>query len=312
MGDTFQVFDVAQDVGMFATVTYCALLAKACEEQGIEPFITVSSPHYRSLRLGPNWFRYFFGHKRLQISDDDLETLRTEGRVLTIRDRGGINLFARGVIDCEITNDLDAFSEATRLFDKYFAVHPAILERVDAFAGAHLTAGPVLGIHFRGTDHHREYAVVDYGAVTSAVDRYFPDHESVFLTTDEAAFVDFARAHLPGRRIVTPRATVQPQHRVDQGDNYNKGLDALTDCLLLSRCQALVKTPSALSAWAKAFNPSMEVVLVGKPYQNPWKHVVPWVNLTGLGYFPESLLYRWDAETMAVNRVLAILAEPPA
>jgi hypothetical protein len=311
MSQTFQVFDIVQDVGMFATVTYCALLAKACEEQDIEPFITVSSPHYRSPRRGGNWFSYFFGHRRLQMSDAELETLRTDGRVLAIRDRGSINLFARGVIEREITNDLEAFSEATRLFDKYFVVHPAILEQADAFADAHMSAGPVLGIHFRGTDHHREYRVVDYGLVTAAVDRYFPEHEAVFVTTDEQGFVDFARARLAGRRIVVPRESVQPQHCIDQGDNYEKGLHALTDCLLLSRCQALIKTPSALSAWAKAFNPLMDVVLVGKPYQNPWKHVVPWVNLTGLGYFPESLLYRWDAQTMAANRVIAILAEPP-
>jgi hypothetical protein len=311
MSQTFQVFDVAQDVGMFATVTYCALLAKACEEQDVEPFITVSSPHYRSPSRGENWFGYFFDHRRLQLSDADLDALRKDGRVVTIRDRGGVNLFARGAVDREITNDMARFAEATRLFNTYFSVRSEVLEQVDAFADAFMTPSPVLGVHFRGTDHHREYRVVDYTTVTTAVEQCFPRHETVFVTTDEQDFVDFARAHLPGRRIITPRAFVQPQHRIDLGDNYEKGLQALTDCLLLSRCDALVKTPSALSAWAKAYNPSMDLVLVGKPYQNPWKQLVPWVNLTGLGYFPESLLYRWDAETMAENRVLAILADPP-
>ena len=64
-------------------------------------------------------------------------------------------------------------------------------------------------------------------------------------------------------------------HRIDQGDNYRKGFHALADCLLLSRCQALVKTPSALSTWSKVFGPHLNLVLVGKPYSNPWKTLGP-------------------------------------
>ena len=92
---------------------------------------------------------------------------------------------------------------------------------------------------------------------------------------------------------------------------YKKGLHALVDCLLLSRCDALIKTPSALSTWSRVFGEDMDLVLVGKPYSNPWKHVSPWYNLDGLGYFPESLLYRWDAASMADNRVIKIIADPP-
>ena len=53
----------------------------------------------------------------------------------------------------------------------------------------------------------------------------------------------------------------------------------------------------------------MNLVLVGKPYSNPWKN--SWSNLDGLGFFPESLLYRWDAASMTENRVIKIVAAPP-
>ena len=53
----------------------------------------------------------------------------------------------------------------------------------------------------------------------------------------------------------------------------------------------------------------MNLVLVGKPYSNPWKNY--WSNLDGLGFFPESLLYRWDAASMTENRVIKIVAAPP-
>jgi hypothetical protein len=54
----------------------------------------------------------------------------------------------------------------------------------------------------------------------------------------------------------------------------------------------------------------MDVVLVGKPHSNPWKHMKPWYSLNGLGYFPEALLYCCDADTMAEKRVIKIIFEP--
>jgi hypothetical protein len=134
----------------------------------------------------------------------------------------------------------------------------------------------------------------------------------VFNATDEQEFLTYARSHLPARKIITFAQTASVFHKADQGDNYDKAFHALADCLLLSRCRALVKTPSALSAWSKVFGADMDVVLVGKPYPDPWRFRNPWSSLKGLGYFPETHLYRWEAAEMRRNRVIAILAEPPA
>jgi hypothetical protein len=40
----------------------------------------------------------------------------------------------------------------------------------------------------------------------------------------------------------------------DQGSNYHKGLDVLTDSLLLSKCDFLIKSNSAVSEFAIYFN----------------------------------------------------------
>jgi hypothetical protein len=211
----------------------------------------------------------------------------------------------------ELSNDLAKFSEATRLFGKYFYVKPHMLDRIEEFVARNFDNSGQLGMHYRGTDHYHEYEFIDQRMMVDTAIEHFPEYESIFVATDEKDFLDLVRSHLPDKRIVTFMPAPPEAHTIDQGDNYHKGFHALTDCLLLSRCQALIKTPSALSSWSKVFGPDLDLVLVGKPYSNPWKRKNRWNNLNGLGYFPESLLYRWDAAAMTENRVKKIIAAPP-
>ena len=309
MKSEVQVFEIVQSIGMFATLSYCALLAKACEEKGKEPFIVASSRFYLSPTRGKDWFGYFFGHKRIELTEHDIAVLRKEGRIVVIRDRKHINKFARGMAAHEMSNEFSKFSEATRLFGKYFYVKAHMLDCVGEFIERNFDRFGQLGIHYRGTDHHREYEFVDQHLLIDAATGHFPQYNSIFVATDEKQFLDLVRSHMPSKRVVTFMPEPPKSHRIDQGDNYRKGFHALADCLLLSHCQALVKTPSALSTWSKVFGPDLNLVLVGKPYSNPWRN--PWSNIDGLGFFPELLLYRWDAASMTENRVKKIIAAPP-
>lgn len=76
MKSEVQVFEIVQSIGMFATLSYCALLAKACEEKGKEPYIVASSRCYLSPTRGKDWFGYFFGHKRIELTEHDIAVLR--------------------------------------------------------------------------------------------------------------------------------------------------------------------------------------------------------------------------------------------
>ena len=307
----FKVFEIIQPIGMFATLSYCALLAKACEEKGIEPYILATSPFYLSPSRGSDWFGYFFGHNRLQLTSGDIAKLRQDNQLFVVRSRSEINEFARGGASQEISNEFSRFSEATRLFKKYFYIKEPVLDCVQKFVELNFDKKGQLGIHYRGTDHYHEYKFVEYISLLNAVSDHFGEFNSVFVATDEQKFLDFTVSYMRNKRIVTflPSSPSSP-HTMDEGDNYKKGFHALADCLLLSRCQAMIKTPSALSTWSRVFGENIDLVLVGKPYSNPWKHVSPWYNLNGLGYFPESLLYRWDAKSMADNRVIKIIAAP--
>jgi hypothetical protein len=66
--------------------------------------------------------------------------------------------------------------------------------------------------------------------------------------------------------------TIQNFYQRDLGEgNYRKGEEALINCLLLSRCSALIRTTSFLSAWASIFNPALPIVLLNAPYaKSPW------------------------------------------
>jgi hypothetical protein len=58
-------------------------------------------------------------------------------------------------------------------------------------------------------------------------------------------------------------------HRLAFADgNYRKGREALLNCLLLSRCSALIRTASTLSGWASIFNPELPVTMLNRPFPN--------------------------------------------
>jgi hypothetical protein len=307
MSPNIRVFEITQPIGMFATLTYCALLAKACEEKGLEPYIIASSDYYRARNRGSDWLSYFFVHRRLQLSSAEVAALRRDNRVRLITARSDINLFARGSESSEISNDLCKFSEAKRLFDKFFRARPEVLDAVDAFVQGRFDRDGQLGVHFRGRDHRHESERVDYPAMIEAALANFPEYSSIFMATDESKFLKFVRERMPSKNIATFSDPAKNNHRTRRRDNYVKGFNALCDCLLLSRCTALLKTPSALSTWSKVFGGDLALVLVGTPFVNPYKRAQPWYNLGGPGYFPESLLYDPDPQSMQENRVLRIL-----
>ena len=61
------------------------------------------------------------------------------------------------------------------------------------------------------------------------------------------------RLQLDGRRSIDGR----PIDVENADGNYQKGLDAVVDCLLLSRAHTLIRTASNLSLCSTLFNPSL-------------------------------------------------------
>src|ERR1700730_14360363 len=79
MSDEVRVFEITQPIGMFATLTYAALLGKACEERGLQPYVLASSKYYRAGNRAADWFSRFFAHRGLELSPAEIAGLRRHG-----------------------------------------------------------------------------------------------------------------------------------------------------------------------------------------------------------------------------------------
>ncbi len=178
------------------------------------------------------------------------------------------------------------------LWRAYFRV-PARVE----VAAARVNLPPdALGLHYRGTDKNQSdwdtnpVSRADFLTLTADVLRRRPTGTSIFVATDEFAFVEEVRQRFPDRTIVN---LGEVGFFKTQADGPAKADHALLDCLLLSRCGCVLKCSSALSGFAKVLNPQLEVYRVAA---SKFRGSVP--------YFPEAYLPRLTSSEPACRSIL--------
>jgi hypothetical protein len=158
-------------------------------------------------------------------------------------------------------------SRGAALLDRYVAVQPPVRNLVDRYVAGHWDDAHIVGVHYRGTDKAIDAPRVSYPDVESIVrDRMTASPRCrIYLATDEQPFLDFMRARFPEQllfRTMFRSADGRPTDVVNADGNYQKGLDAVVDCLLLSRTHFLVRTASNLSLCATLFNPRLPNLLL--------------------------------------------------
>ncbi|MDQ2659031.1 MAG: hypothetical protein M3Y03_01280, partial [Verrucomicrobiota bacterium] len=162
-----------------------------------------------------------------------------------------------------------------------------------------LIRGRTIGVHYRGTDKFLcESLPVTHPEVFDAIERTAGWKTPIFLATDDRDFFQFMAERVPPSLLRYQREPDGPSH-YEQAATFEKGMEALTDAWLLSKCSVVIKTSSLLSAWSVIFNPDLPVVLVGGPKKNayPEDHALS----GGAGYFPENLLHRRKATALAAE-----------
>jgi hypothetical protein len=271
-------FRLVQNIGMFGTLTHSLLLCKFCFEQGVRPIFSYENGLYGE----GDWFKRFFSHK--------FELLPTEQpqRVEVIHNRFDINAVARGCKEIEIHNEFKTLLEGALLFNFFIAIKPDIKTYLENTTQKAQVTTDTIGIHYRGTDKFlHESQSIAYEQVLEQAERRINGQKKVFLATDDQVFFELACSRIPNARLSYLR---QPTGRVhhEEPASFLKGLQALTDAWLLSRCGILIKTPSLLSAWSRLFNPRLPVVLIGRPKLRPYGDEDG--SVVG-GYFPENLLH---------------------
>ena len=202
--------------------------------------------------FGDNWWEYYFAPLNITVST--VAPLRVVSR--------HYHDWCANQVEQTLSR-----SRSAALIDRYVTVQPAVHDTVDRYIAGHWDDAHIVGVHYRGTDKAIDAPRVTYDKVESTVrDQMGASGRCrIYLATDEQPFVDFMRARFPEQLLVRDMfrsADGRPTDVVNADGNYQKGLDAVVDCLLLARTQFLVRTASNLSLCATLFNPRLPNLLM--------------------------------------------------
>ncbi len=306
-----RVFDCQDRVGLFASLYYSVAVAKYCNYKKLTPLFISTNELLVDPSRGSNWVKYFFDYN---LFGENVDRYLESSEIVIIKNRRHLNRYITSLPYIDIQNRFSSIAECAELFFKQFTVKQNVRTEVDDFVQNHMHHEHIVGVHYRGTDKHFDEAdPVKFEQLVQAVKKYGGTSPVVFLATDDPRLPIELRRQFGADNVIMRREPSGLSHVEDVADNYTKGLDAVVDCLLLSRCSLLIKTPSQLSAWSKVFNLDLELVLLGQPYKRShnfelfgrwWELHIP---LKNKGFFPESALHdrRWGR--MKKNGVLEII-----
>lgn len=189
----------------------------------------------------------------------------------------------------------DDWAALGRLWSEYFRI-PA---RVLAAADAQGSLADTLGVHYRGNDKmgtHWDSNQVSHDDMTLVIVdalKRRPDLVRVFLATDDYGFVEHLRARLDVEVVNLGRVK---SHLAAPGtdDVTDRSDRALLDCVLLSRCKMVLLNSSALSAFSKVLNPSLEIYRCAAS-----------MMFTDVPYFPVAYVPVYASDDAAVQEVMA-------
>jgi hypothetical protein len=164
---------------------------------------------------------------------------------------------------------------ADYLINKYLIINTEIVEEVEAFWHQHVRDRKAVGVHYRGSDRIVEAPAVPYDVVTANVERYlrrYPETQCIFVATDDPSFLETMRQTSFAVPVVFRDDALRPSEGsrsidgTSGADRYAVNRDAIVNCLILARCDALLKTSSILSGWSKLLNPKLPTVMLNEPY----------------------------------------------
>ena len=174
-------------------------------------------------------------------------------------------------------NQLLTIQSANQLFHKYLKIKDNIISEVDSFAKLNFEGHIVLGLHYRGTDKTGEAPQVQlpfvYDTILRALSRPGSPFTRLFISSDESGCIDYFEKNKLPIKIIWRNDIYRSNdgnqfHRNPANDISIINREALINCLLLAKCELLVKTSSLLSDCCKIFNPELEMLILNKPHHS--------------------------------------------
>jgi hypothetical protein len=258
--ETFAIDIDTSDSGFFAQLNWCLYSFAHCEAAGLTPSVRLVGHTYSNLAKH-DWLHDYF---------EDVTALGNEraGRRLRIThiEQTDLGSYSAGI----------TLERANSLMRRYLRVRPSIQRYVDDFVAKHFAAGATLGAHYRGTDKSMEATPVPWESFAAAAERHAARDclKVIFVASDDPGFSVWMTQRFAGRFEVVAHDDQErsdgslPIHRTLTGDRQLKGYEALVNCLLLSRCDALIRSASFLSGWSSVFNPALPVTMLNRPFES--------------------------------------------
>lgn len=244
---------------MFAE--FCAVLgALDYYENGYHAGIKIDLCHgtYLDPELGPNWWEYFF-------YPINIGNAQASSYTFSLKDH--FTLSYAGVQMPRV--------KAFKLIQKYVKVLPHIEDKVNAFVNENFKDQFVIGVHYRGTDKGTEVPIVPYHKTIHAISSLLntvggvqQGNMKIYIATDDTKFLSLAKDTFGDLVIFNDFVRSDDDTPLHYGNdaryfnNYQKGEEALIDCLLLSKCNYLIRPWSSLSIAADHFNPYIPVMIL--------------------------------------------------
>ncbi len=246
------VLDKYVESGMFASfgsVLGALHLFEQGQIQGVH--IDFKDGHYYDPERGSNWWEYYF--EPIHLGDPQAEIHHCSPQEV-------IQLAGMGF-------HLERF-DAYRLIKNYIKIKPELQKAIDQYYQANFASHYVIGVHHRGTDKIVEWPLVAYEKtwqtlinVIQSLNEKQKARLRVYVATDDQLFLNFLVGLLPNLIIYNDfarSANGDPLHYGDQfyANNYEKGKEALLDCIFLAQSNALIRpNTSSFSLIATFFNP---------------------------------------------------------
>ena len=224
-------------------------------EKGMYSGVTVdfgTSGLYYDEKYGNNWWNYYF-------KPISLDSPLPEKFILDIETIGVSAHKACFFLPRE---------RCKYIIDKYIDPNPTIKKIVSTFIAKQFHNKKFIAVQYRGTDKFgSESSFISPEVACEQIEQVIKNRKLtkklIFVATDTEQFMTLMKMKF-GKKIITYAANRSidgsPVHLRNDISGYQKGVEALVDCLILSQSAFLIRTASNLSTTALLFNPQLKSI----------------------------------------------------
>jgi hypothetical protein len=254
------VISRSRNVGLFAEITTTIRHIKVIKESNKKAFIDWNKNNslYYDERYGENVWEYYFNKV-----DGDFDN-NVEG------------IFGNYIEMLQYDN-LNIRETFNYIYNKYIKLNTKTQDIINE--SIKIVNSKTLGVHIRKTDKflgvqfNEPMAIpVDDELVMKLIDDKLEEYDSLFIATDcEETYEIFKNRYsdkiISNDNRIRGKGNIAP-HTSDRNNGYEKGLECLIDCYILSNCGFLIRSTSNVSSFSMFLNLDLECININEIYRN--------------------------------------------